>query len=97
MRLSLPGTQARLAGESSAQEEHVEEVDQGETVRVESEDPDNDEATRRLANVGVVGRVMAYQADHLTRPIHDDEGVVEAWVDNACFIHPLHVEHESTA
>ncbi len=79
--MSLPGTQARLAGQSSTQYEHVAEVDQGETVTVESEGPDNHGATRRLANLGVVGRVMAYQAVHLTRPIDDDEGVVGAWGD----------------
>ncbi len=39
MRMSLPGTQARLAGESSTQDEHVAEVDYGETVNVESEGP----------------------------------------------------------
>ncbi len=39
MRMSLPGTQARLAGKSSIQEEHVAEVDYGETVIVESEGP----------------------------------------------------------
>ncbi len=37
--MSLPGTQARLAGKSSIQEEHVAEVDYGETVIVESEGP----------------------------------------------------------
>ena len=47
MGTSLWGKQARLEGDSSTQDEHVAEVGYGEPVTVESEDPDNHEATQR--------------------------------------------------
>jgi hypothetical protein len=69
----LEGTQASGAGESHAPDADVAEVRYGEPVSGEPEYPDKPSATRRLANSGLVGRVMAYQGHRLTRPITGDE------------------------